>query len=155
MRRAPIGRYAGDEGPCSEALVDGATPSACRPSGPARRRGSVRFWVMEAVESGQDADGSGPTTAAYVRSLRTSAGLSVGEVAARAGVEKGWLEQFEDGTVDEGPNYDLLLRLIAATQPPRPDWWDSGHEHDLAAGRRSVEVPGRARPVVPRSASTR
>ena len=86
---------------------------------------------MEAVESGQDADGSGPTTAAYVRSLRTSAGLSVDQVAARAGVETGWLEQFEDGTVDEGPNYDLLLRLIAATQPPRPDWWDSGHEHDL------------------------
>lgn len=71
------------------------------------------------------------TTAEYLRSLRVSAGLSIGEVAERAGVDEHWLEQLEAGAVGEGPNYDLLLKLVAATQPPRPDWWDSGHEHDL------------------------
>lgn len=76
-------------------------------------------------------EGSSPTTADYVRSLRMSAGLSIAEVADRAGVEQDWLKRFEAGSVDDGPNYDLLLKLIAATQPPRPDWWDSGHEHDL------------------------
>ena len=93
-------------------------------------------WLVPfvVVVDGQDSAGSDErslTTAGYVRSLRVSAGLSIGDLARKAGVEEDWLERFEDGRVDEGPNYDLLLKLIAATQPPRPDWWDSGHEHDL------------------------
>jgi transcriptional regulator with XRE-family HTH domain len=71
------------------------------------------------------------TVAEHLRSLREAAGLSTGEVAVRAGVDEAWLERLEAGAADEGPNYDLLLKLVAATQPPRPDWWDSGHEHDL------------------------
>jgi transcriptional regulator with XRE-family HTH domain len=60
-----------------------------------------------------------------------SSGLSIDEVAHKAGVDQDWLMSFEAGSIDDGPNYDVLLKLIAATQPPRPDWWDSGHEHDL------------------------
>lgn len=74
---------------------------------------------------------STPTAADHVRSLRISAGLSTSELAIRAEVEENWLRRFEAGRLDEGPTYDLLLRLVAATQPSRPDWWDSGHEHDL------------------------
>lgn len=71
------------------------------------------------------------TPAEYLCSLRLAAGLSVGEVSRGAGVTEAWLVRFEAGRLAEGPNYDLLLRLIQATQPPRPEWWDSGHEHDL------------------------
>lgn len=72
-----------------------------------------------------------PTTAEYLRVLRTAAGLTVKEVARRAGVTPEWLERVEDGALPDGPSYELLLKLVAATQPPRPAWWDSGHEHDL------------------------
>lgn len=69
------------------------------------------------------------TTSAYVRSLRLGAGLSLAEVASRAGVSEDWLEGFESGLEEVG--YDQLLALVRATQPPRPEWWDAGHEHDL------------------------
>lgn len=91
----------------------------------------VPFGPVVDDQSPGGSDDSSLTTAGYVRSLRVSAGLSIGQVARKAGVEEDWLKRFEDGSVDEGPNYDLLLKLIAATQPPRPEWWDSGHEHDL------------------------
>lgn len=71
------------------------------------------------------------TTAEYVRRLRRAASLSTRAVADRAGVNEAWLERFESGELADSPNYDLVLKLVAATQPPRPDWWDSGHEHDL------------------------
>ncbi len=85
---------------------------------------------------GTDQERGGPgdsslTAAEYLRSLREAAGLSTAEVAIRAGVDEAWLERLESGAVGEGPNYDLLLKLVAATQPSRPAWWDSGHEHDL------------------------
>lgn len=67
----------------------------------------------------------------YVRFLRLAAGLETAEVARRAGVTEEWLSGFEAGRLVEDPTYDLLLSLVRATQPPRPEWWDSGHEHDL------------------------
>jgi transcriptional regulator with XRE-family HTH domain len=70
------------------------------------------------VQNGRSADDSGPSASEYVRSLRLAAGLSIGEVARKAGVEEDWLQRFEAGPVEQGPNYDLLLKLIAATQPP-------------------------------------
>lgn len=72
-----------------------------------------------------------PTTFEYVRLLRVRSGLNVEEVAHRAGVTSEWLEQFEAGSILEGVNYDELLALVRATEPERPEWWDSGHEHDL------------------------
>lgn len=50
-----------------------------------------------------------------------------------------WLTSFEAGSLADGRPCDLLLKLIAATQPPRPDWWDSGHDHDL-----NLNLPSRA-----------
>ena len=71
------------------------------------------------------------STSEYVRFRRASSGLSLEVVASRAGVSEEWLARFEAGQTEDGPTYDLLLGLIAATEPPRPGWWDSGHEHDL------------------------
>ncbi|MGI8493577.1 MAG: helix-turn-helix domain-containing protein [Acidimicrobiales bacterium] len=83
------------------------------------------------MDSDSESDGGAPTTSEYVRTLRMQAGLDTAEVAQRAAVTQQWLERFEAGLVEEGLNYDLLMSLVRATQPPRPDWWDSGHEHDL------------------------
>jgi hypothetical protein len=78
-----------------------------------------------------DAESGDLSTSAYVRSLRCKAGLGITEVADRAGVDPAWLERFEAGLEELGINYDQLLTLVRATQPPRPEWWDEGHEHDL------------------------
>jgi transcriptional regulator with XRE-family HTH domain len=75
---------------------------------------------------------TGPvSTSEHVRSLRIGAGLSVAELAERAGVSSSWLETFEAGSEETDLSYAQLLALVRATQPPRPDWWDEGHEHDL------------------------
>ncbi len=74
------------------------------------------------------------TTSEYVRQQRLAAGLSVEELAARVRVEPTWLAAFEDGSRTEELSYELLLELVRATQPTRPEWWDSGHEHDLHLG---------------------
>jgi hypothetical protein len=29
-------------------------------------------------------------------------------------------------------SYEQITSLVRATQPPRPSWWDEGHEHDLS-----------------------
>lgn len=79
-----------------------------------------------------------PTTFEYVRLLRVRSGLPVEKVARRAGVTSQWLEQFEAGLILEGINYDQLLGLVRATEPERPEWWDSGHEHDLHLPSRAV-----------------
>jgi len=74
------------------------------------------------------------TTSEYIRQQRLAAGLSVEELAARVRVEPTWLAAFEDGSQTEELTYELLLELVRATQPTRPEWWDSGHEHDLHLG---------------------
>jgi hypothetical protein len=74
------------------------------------------------------------TTSEYIRQHRLAAGLSVEELAARVRVEPTWLAAFEDGSRTEELTYELLLELVRATQPTRPEWWDSGHEHDLHLG---------------------
>jgi len=78
------------------------------------------------------------TTSTYIRSLRTRAGLSIDEVAQRAGVSPEWLKRFEEGLDEQGINYDQLLKLTQATQPARPEWWDDGYEHDLHIPSESV-----------------
>lgn len=66
--------------------------------------------------------------------LRAKAGLTIDEVAARAAVEPAQLASLEAGTGVRDLGYDEVLRLVRATQPPRPDWWDEGYEHDLNLG---------------------
>jgi transcriptional regulator with XRE-family HTH domain len=69
----------------------------------------------------------------YLRRLRERAGMTAREVADRAGVDPGWLADVEEhGT--EGLSYSEITELVRATQPPRPPWWDEGHEHDLLLG---------------------
>jgi len=64
--------------------------------------------------------------------LRLAAGMTVVEVAERAGVDAGWLARLEAGEGTHDVLYSQWVALARATQPPRPDWWDDGYEHDLA-----------------------
>jgi len=81
------------------------------------------------------------STSEYVRRHRVNAGLSVEELATRVGVNTTWLAAFEEGRRTDELTYDLLLALVRATQPPRPDWWDEGHEHDLHLGPHGAADP--------------
>jgi transcriptional regulator with XRE-family HTH domain len=82
-------------------------------------------------------DSSGPmSTSEYVRTHRVAGGLSVEDLAEKVGVSADWLTAFEDGERTGELTYALLLALVRATQPPRPAWWDDGHEHDLHLGER-------------------
>jgi transcriptional regulator with XRE-family HTH domain len=67
----------------------------------------------------------------YVRRLRVAAGLTADEVAARAGIATQELDEIELHGTDK-LSYDQIVSLVKATQPPRPSWWDEGHEHDLS-----------------------
>lgn len=67
-----------------------------------------------------------------LRRLRLAAGMTVAEVAERAGVDTGWLARLEAGEGTHDVLYSQWVELVQATQPPRPDWWDEGYEHDLA-----------------------
>jgi transcriptional regulator with XRE-family HTH domain len=67
-----------------------------------------------------------------LRELRVRAGLTVDEVAARAGVEPAWLAGLEAGEGTHEVIYSQWAHLVRATQPPRPEWWDDGYEHDLS-----------------------
>ncbi|MGH9185519.1 MAG: helix-turn-helix domain-containing protein [Acidimicrobiales bacterium] len=76
----------------------------------------------------------------YLCRLRERAGMSLREVADRAGVDPEWLADVEEhGT--KGLEYSEITALVRATQPPRPDWWDEGHEHDLLLGPDGHAVP--------------
>jgi transcriptional regulator with XRE-family HTH domain len=76
-------------------------------------------------------------TGEYLRSLRDRAGLTLEEVATRAGVDPAWLDSIEcNGTHDL--LYSEICNLVRATQPPRPKWWDEGYEHDLNLGESPV-----------------
>jgi hypothetical protein len=63
--------------------------------------------------------------------MRESAAMTVEEVATRAGVDPQWLASIEAGVGTHDVLYSQWLTLVRAMQPPRPEWWDEGHEHDL------------------------
>ena len=67
-----------------------------------------------------------------LRRLRAAAGMTVEEVAERAGVDVGWLRGIEAGEGTHDVLYSQWAALVRATQPPRPEWWDDGYEHDLS-----------------------
>ena len=76
----------------------------------------------------------------YLRSLREQGGMTLADVADRAGVDPSWLDDVErNGTY--GLVYSEICNLVRATQPPRPAWWDEGYEHDLNLGRNAVVGP--------------
>ncbi len=63
--------------------------------------------------------------------LRLAAGMTVAQVAERAGVDADWVAGLEAGEGTGEVLYSQWMALVQATQPPRPEWWDSGYEHDL------------------------
>lgn len=64
--------------------------------------------------------------------LRAAAGMTIEEVAERAGVDVDWLRRLEAGEGTHDVLYSQWTALVRATQPPRPEWWDDGYEHDLS-----------------------
>jgi len=74
-------------------------------------------------------------TGELVRHLREAAGLSVGQVALRAGIAPQRLQALEAGEGVRELGYAEVCALVRATQPPRPPWWSDGFEHDLTVTR--------------------
>lgn len=70
--------------------------------------------------------------------LRRRAGMSIQETSSRAGVDPVWWAALEDGVGTADVDYHQWLELVKATQPPRPEWWDEGYEHDLQLGEDGV-----------------
>lgn len=66
-----------------------------------------------------------------LRRLRVAAGMTLAELAERARVDIDWLSRLEAGEGTHDVLYSQWITLIRATQPPRPEWWDEGYEHDL------------------------
>ncbi len=64
--------------------------------------------------------------------LRRRAGMTIEEVASRAGVDPAWLAGLEAGQGTHEVLYSQWAALVRSTQPPRPEWWDEGYEHDLS-----------------------
>ncbi len=76
----------------------------------------------------------------HLRVLRERAGMTLEEVAQRAGVDPGWLDDIERNGTHE-LLYSEICNLVRATQPPRPEWWDEGYEHDLNLGPNGYAEP--------------
>ncbi len=64
--------------------------------------------------------------------LRLADGMTVAQVAERAGVDADWLARLEGGEGTGDVLSSQWVALVQATQPPRPPWWDGGYEHDLS-----------------------
>jgi hypothetical protein len=58
--------------------------------------------------------------------------MTVEQVAERAGVDGEWLRRLEAGEGTHDVLYSQWTALVRAAQPPRPEWWDDGYEHDLS-----------------------
>lgn len=76
-------------------------------------------------------------TGELVQRLREAAGLSLEQVAARAGVAAERLASLEAGLGVEELVYAEVCALVRATQPPRPPGWSEDFEHDLTVIRLS------------------
>lgn len=74
-------------------------------------------------------------TGELVQRLREAAGLSLEQVAARAGVTAERLAFLEAGLGVEELAYAEVCALVRATQPPRPPGWSDDFEHDLTVTR--------------------
>lgn len=79
-----------------------------------------------------DQDSEPANAGEQLRCLRLAAGMTVAQVAERASVDAEWLERIEAGEGTGEVLYSQWLALVQATQPPRPEWWDGGYEHDLS-----------------------
>lgn len=91
---------------------------------------------MAETPDSEGADIGGVDEAAHageqLQRLRAATGMTVEEVAERAGVDVAWLRRLEAGEGTHDVLYSQWVSLVRATQPPRPEWWDDGYEHDLS-----------------------
>ena len=73
--------------------------------------------------------------------MRERAGMTVEEVAARAGVDPGWMTELGERHRTRELLYRQWVELVKATQPPRPQWWDGGRRYwaRIAAVRAEIE----------------
>jgi len=51
-------------------------------------------------------------------------------------------------------SYEQITSLVRATQPPRPSWWDEGHEHDLSLVDAHLAPRSGLRPITGRGSGT-
>lgn len=79
-----------------------------------------------------DKDSEPANAGEQLQRLRLAAGMTVAQVAERAGVDVDWLVRLEAGEGTGDVLYSQWVALAQATQPPRPEWWDGGYEHDLS-----------------------
>ncbi len=84
------------------------------------------------AEGAANEDSEPANAGEQLQRLRLAAGMTVAQVAERAGVDVDWLERIEAGAGTREVLYSQWVALVQATQPPRPAWWDGGYEHDLS-----------------------
>jgi hypothetical protein len=76
----------------------------------------------------------------HLRSDRERAGMSRAELAARARndsldprpyIDEAWITRVEADSGVQDVTFAEWMTLGRSLQPPRPDWWEEGYEHDL------------------------
>ena len=92
--------------------------------------GMAETFDTEGAKTGEVAEAA--HAGEQLQRLRTAAGMNLEEVAERAGVDVEWLRRLEAGEGTHDVLYSQWTTLVRATQPPRPEWWDDGYEHDLS-----------------------
>lgn len=92
--------------------------------------GMAETFDTEGADTGEVAEAA--HAGEQLQHLRTAAGMTIEEVAERAGVDVEWLRRLEAGEGTHDVLYSQWRALVRATQPPRPEWWDDGYEHDLS-----------------------
>ncbi len=103
--------------------------------------------MAEALEADPDDEGH---TGVWVRADRERVGMSITEMVARLRtdplrpapwVTEEWLEGIEAGVGVLDLMYDDIAALGRAADPPRPDWWEEGYEHDLGFSKEGHAPP--------------
>jgi len=89
--------------------------------------GMAETFDTEGADTGEVAEAA--HAGEQLQRLRTAAGMTLEEVAERAGVDVEWLRRLEAGEGTHDVLYGQWTTLVRATQPPRPEWWDDGYEH--------------------------
>lgn len=103
--------------------------------------------MAEALDVDHDDEGH---TGVWVRADRELVGMSIAQMVERLRtdplrpapwVTEEWLAGIEAGIGVLDLMYDDIAALQRATQPPRPDWWEGGYEHDLGFSREGHAPP--------------
>ncbi len=105
------------------------------PDGPGAQ--GVRTLAPMAAEPMPDDSAHGGE---HLRWMRERAGMTRAELAARVAsdpldprpyIDAEWIALVEAGSGVRDVSYGEWTALWRGTEPPRPDWWEGGYEHDL------------------------